>query len=281
MVRPASDFYIRFWGVRGSIPAPGPRTARYGGNTPCVEVRCGDVRLVFDLGSGVRELGESILAEKAPVEAHLFLTHYHYDHVQGIPFFTPLFIPPNRFTFRGPRVGDKDIKAIIEGQMVQPYFPIPASFFRAQLRFEDASAGMELKLGEATVRAVELNHPGGCLGYRVEYRGRSVVYFTDVELHPAVDPRAVEFARGADVLVCDAMYTRDEYEGRVGPPKEGWGHSTWEAAVDAADAAAVKTFVVFHHDPTRSDEALDALLGAVRARRPEAVAATEGMFLEP
>lgn len=139
---------------------------RYGGNTPCVEIRCGQTRLVFDLGSGLRELGESILAEKVPVEAHLFLTHYHYDHVQGIPFFTPLYIPPNRFTFRGPRAGDRDVKSVMEGQMVQPYFPIPAAFFRAQLKFEDAVAGMELRLGEATVRAVELNHPGGCLGYR-------------------------------------------------------------------------------------------------------------------
>jgi len=281
MSRPGSDFYVRFWGVRGSIPAPGARTARYGGNTPCVEIRCGDVRMVFDLGSGLRELGESILAEKVPVESHLFLSHYHYDHVQGIPFFTPLFIPPNRFTFRGPRAGGFDVKSVIEGQMVQPFFPIPASFFRAQLGFEDAWAGMELKLGEATVRAVDLQHPGGCLGYRVEYRGRSVVYFTDVEFHPAVDPRAVEFARGADLFVCDAMYTRDEYEGRAGAPKVGWGHSTWEAAVEAADAAQAKTLVVFHHDPTRSDEALDGFMDTVRRRRPEAIPATEGMFIEP
>jgi len=280
-MRPQGDFYVRFWGVRGSIPAPGAQTARYGGNTPCVEVRCGDVRMVFDLGSGLRELGESILAEKAPVEAHLFLSHYHYDHVQGIPFFTPLFIPPNRFTFRGPRAGEQDVKAVMDGQMVQPYFPIPASFFRSQLRFEDAADGMELKLGDATVRAVNLNHPGGCLGYRVEYRGRSLVYFTDVEFLAGGDKRAEAFAEGADLFICDAMYTRDEYEGRVGAPKVGWGHSTWEAAVDAADAAKVKTFVVFHHDPTRSDDALDGFLAAVRARRPEAVAAMEGMFIEP
>ncbi|MBM4379064.1 MAG: MBL fold metallo-hydrolase [Deltaproteobacteria bacterium] len=246
-----------------------------------MEVRCGDVRMVFDLGSGLRELGESILAEKSPVEVHLFLSHYHYDHVQGIPFFTPLFIPLNRFTFRGPRAGVQNVKAVMEGQMVQPYFPIPASFFRAQLRFEDAIPGVEMKLGEATVRAVNLNHPGGCIGYRVEYRGRSVVYFTDVELHPTIDPQAIAFAEGADLFICDAMYTRDEYEGRGGAPKVGWGHSTWEAAVDAAEAAGVKTFVVFHHDPTRTDDALDSFLGAVRARRPEAVAATEGMYLEP
>ncbi|MEN9800193.1 MAG: hypothetical protein RL653_3890 [Pseudomonadota bacterium] len=246
-----------------------------------MEIRCGDQRLVFDLGSGLRELGESILAEKRPVEAHLFLTHYHYDHVQGIPFFTPLFIPPNRFTFRGPRIGDKGVREVMEGQMVQPYFPIPASFFRAALQFEDAAPGMELKLGEATVRAVELNHPGGCLGYRVDYRGKSIVYFTDVEFTDTLDTRAAEFARGADLFICDAMYTRDEYEGRVGGPKIGWGHSHWEAAVAAANAGEVKTLVIFHHDPTRSDDALDLFADTVRKVRPETIVATEGQRLEP
>ena len=266
--------------MRGSIPAPGPATARYGGNTPCVEVRCGEERIVFDMGSGARALGES--AGGSPVRASNFLSHYHYDHLQGIPFFTPLFDPRSRFDFHGPTRRDRTVKELVAGQMMQPYFPVTAEMvFRAQVQFRPVAEGERLKVGDAVVTALEVNHPGGNLAYRVDYDGRSVVYATDVEHGSDRDARLEEFAAGADLFIYDSMYTEDEYLGRSGPPKIGWGHSTWQNAARAAEAARVKTLVLFHHDPTRSDRSLDLLVKAVRRLRPEALAAREGLELSP
>ncbi|WP_163992975.1 MBL fold metallo-hydrolase [Pyxidicoccus caerfyrddinensis] len=273
-------FEVRFWGVRGSIPAPGPQTKRYGGNTPCVEVRCGDELLIFDLGSGARALGDELLAGAKPVRGSIFISHYHYDHLQGLPFFGPIFIPSNAFTLYGSPRNGQTVKQILGGQMVQPYFPVTAEgVFRAQLTYRDLSPTETLKVGPAKVSMLELNHPGGNLGYRVDCEGRSVVYATDVEHSSAMDPGLFEFARGADLLIYDSMYTDDEYQGRNGPARTGWGHSTWQAAVRAADAAGVKTLVLFHHDPGRDDAGMDKLLRQVRKHRPEAIAAKESMVI--
>lgn len=274
---PKSDFRVRFWGVRGSIPAPGASTSHYGGNTPCVEVRCGNELLIFDLGSGVRALGETY---PAPLKASIFLSHYHYDHLQGLPFFTPMFNPKNAFTLFGPTRDGMGVQQILSGQMKQPYFPVTAEMvFRAQIEYRQISPGDHAQLGEARVSAVELNHPGGNLGYRIDYKGRSVVYATDIEHGSEVDARLAEFARDCDLLIYDAMYTEDEYLGRSGPPKTGWGHSTWQASIKAADNAHAKTLVLFHHDPTRDDKGLQKLLREVKRQRPEAVAAAEQLVL--
>lgn len=275
-------FEVRFWGVRGSIPSPGPQTKRYGGNTPCVEVRCGDELLIFDLGSGARALGDSLLTPgSGPVRGNIFISHYHYDHLQGLPFFAPIFIPTSDLTVNGPSRNGRTTRELLSGQMVQPYFPVTAEgTFRAKLTYRDLSPGGTLQIGPAEVRWLELNHPGGSLGYRVECGGRSVVYATDVEHGSELDPVMFEFARGADLLIYDSMYTEDEYHGRCGPARTGWGHSTWQAAVAAADAAQVKTLVLFHHDPGRDDAAMDKLLRQVRKHRPEAIAAKEAMVLK-
>ncbi|MFL5322594.1 MAG: MBL fold metallo-hydrolase [Myxococcaceae bacterium] len=266
--------------MRGSIPSPGAATKRYGGNTPCVEIRCGDELLIFDLGSGVRGLGEAYGRGPEPLKASIFLSHYHYDHLQGLPFFTPMFNPRNAFTVYGPTRNGAPVQQVLEGQMVQPYFPVTAKMvFRAQLQYRSVAAGDELSIGGAKVTAVELNHPGGNLGYRVDYRGKSVVYATDVEHGPELDPRLAQFARGADFLIYDAMYTEDEYLGKSGPPKTGWGHSTWEAAITAANNAEVKTLVLFHHDPTRDDAGMEKMLKLVKKQRPEAIAAAESMVI--
>jgi phosphoribosyl 1,2-cyclic phosphodiesterase len=264
--------------VRGSIPAPGATTRRYGGNTPCVEVRCGGELLIFDLGSGVRPLGQTY---PAPLRAHIFLSHYHYDHLQGMPFFTPLFNPQNQFWLYGPTRNGKTVREILSGQMQQPYFPVTAEMVvRAQVAYQPFQAGQEVRVGDAAVTAVELNHPGGNLGYRVDYRGHSVVYATDIEHgSPEVDERLARFAHGTDLLIYDAMYTEDEYQGRVGPPKTGWGHSTWQASIQAADRAAAKTLVLFHHEPTRDDAGMERMLRQVKRQRPEAVAARELQIL--
>lgn len=270
---------MKFWGVRGSIPAPGATTRRYGGNTPCVEVRCGQELLIFDLGSGARALGQTY---PPPLKAHIFLSHYHYDHLQGMPFFTPMFVPANEFVIHGPTRTGKTVQEILSGQMQQPYFPVTAEMvFRAKVEYRTFGAGEESKVGEAKVTAVELNHPGGNLGYRVDYKGHSVVYATDIE-HGSVevDERLARFAHETDLFIYDAMYTEDEYRGRVGAPKTGWGHSTWQASIQAADRAQAKTLVLFHHEPTRDDAGMEKMLREVKRFRPEAVAARELQIID-
>jgi phosphoribosyl 1,2-cyclic phosphodiesterase len=263
--------------VRGSIPAPGPNTRAFGGNTPCLEVRCGDEQLIFDLGTGLRALGE---AYGSPMQANLFVSHYHYDHLQGLPFFGPIFDPRSRFTVYGPTREGQTVKDILSGQMQQPYFPVTAEMvFRAQLDYRPVAQGDRLRVGDAVVSAVEVNHPGGNLAYRIDYQGKSVVYATDNEHGTESDARLDVFSRDCDLLIYDAMYTEEEYVGRSGGPKIGWGHSTWQAAVQAAERANVRKLCLFHHEPTRSDKELERMMKVVRKHRPEAFAAAEGLHV--
>jgi phosphoribosyl 1,2-cyclic phosphodiesterase len=238
-------------------------------------VRCGSRLIVLDAGSGMRALGDRLLEGKGPVQADVLLSHYHYDHLQGLPFFTPLFEPRNRFTFHGPRREGRSVQDVLEGQMVPPYFPVTLDeVARAGLEFRTLEPGTPFWLGEVRVSSAELDHPGGNLGYRLEYRSRSLVYATDVEHTDRPAEVLVELARGADVLLHDAMYTAPEYSAR-----RGWGHSTWAGAVATAQAAGVKRLVLFHHDPGRDDRGLDAVVRSVRRRWPNALAAREGLTL--
>lgn len=270
-------FSLRFWGVRGSIPAPGADTVRYGGNTPALEVRCGEALLLFDLGTGAREFG---LTAQGPLTGHIFISHYHYDHLQGLPFFEPMFDPRSRFTIRGPTRNGRTVKEVLASQMQPPFFPVTAeAVFRAQLEYHAFSAGDRARIGEAMVTAIELNHPGGNLCYRVDCLGRSLVYATDTEHGTDRDEQLVEFAMGSDLLIYDAMYTEDEYLGRQGSSKIGWGHSTWESAVKIASQAQVKSLALFHHDPTRTDAAMDELVRTVRRHFKPTLAAREGLTI--
>ena len=270
---------MRFWGVRGSIPAPGPSTSRYGGNTSCVEVRCGAELLIFDLGTGIRALGES--REGEALSAHIFISHYHYDHLQGLPFFTPMFDPLCRFTLYGPTRLGRTVQDVIVGQMQQPYFPVTAEMvFKAQVGYRPFAEGDRLQVGEASITALEVNHPGGNLAYRVDYRGRSLVYATDCEHGTERDAKLEEFARNTDLLIYDAMYSEEEYLGRPGNSKIGWGHSTWQNAVRVANQASVGKLCLFHHDPTRTDAAMEAMLKKVRRQRAEAFSAREGQTVK-
>jgi len=261
--------------VRGSVPAPGAATRRYGGNTPCVEVSIGARRIILDAGSGLRPLGEHLRADGATVEADILLSHYHYDHLQGLPFFAPLAEPQNRFVFHGPRREGRSVQDVLEGQMVPPYFPVTLDkLARATLEFRSIEPGEPFAIGGVHISSTDLDHPGGSLGYRLEYGGRTLVYATDVEHTERPAEALVELARGADVLVHDAMYSGDEYEER-----RGWGHSTWAGALATAEAARVKKLVLFHHDPERDDRALDTVLKRAQKTFPRTIAAREGLTL--
>lgn len=269
-----SDFTVRFWGVRGSLPCPGPTTKRYGGNTPCVEVRCGKRLIILDGGTGLRELGDALIAQGGPIEADLMLTHCHYDHVIGIPFFAPFFHPQHRFRmWAGNLLPDFRLKGVMENMMSEPLFPIGIDMFKADIEYRDFQAGESIAPGDGvTIRTVALNHPGGATGYRIDYQGRSVAYLTDNEgRREDRDEALVAAAKDADLVIYDTAYTEDEIEA-----KKGWGHSTWQDGVRLANAAGVKTFCLFHHAPEHDDAAMDALLAEARAARPGTIAAIEG-----
>jgi phosphoribosyl 1,2-cyclic phosphodiesterase len=275
---------IRFWGVRGSVAAAGEHTARVGGNTSCVEVQAGGERLVFDAGTGLRALGNELVRAGGPCRVHLLLSHFHWDHIQGFPFFTPAYVAGNEVRVYGPEraAPGGDVRAALAAQMRPPHFPVGLDALRARLLFRALPAGTSLDVGGVTVRTAAASHPNGCLAYRVEADGCSVVYATDTEHDPAAtepDRGLTELARGADLLIYDAQYTEDEYHGRVGPGRRGWGHSTASEGVRLARAAGVGQLVLFHHDPSRDDDAVAGIERETQARFSRTVAAREGLVI--
>ena len=271
------DFTIRFWGVRGSIACSGPETARYGGNTSSLEVRCGGRLLLFDAGSGIRYLGNA-LANAAPLDADLYLTHTHFDHVCGLPFFRPFFQPQNTFRVWAGHLGGRvTLHRVICEFMMSPLFPVPPEVFRSNLSYREFEAGHTLAPAPGiALRTTALNHPDGATGYRIEYGGRSACYLTDTEHVPgAPDRNILGLIEGADVVIYDCMYTDAEYaQGHA-----GWGHSTWEEGVRLCKAAGAKRLVVFHHDPDHDDNALDAIAAEVERAMPGSILAYEGLEL--
>jgi phosphoribosyl 1,2-cyclic phosphodiesterase len=253
---------VTCWGTRGSIPAPGPETVRFGGNTSCVEVRAGGCRLIFDAGTGIRGLSASLAAE-GPLDAHLFVSHYHWDHIQGFPFLAQLYEPATRLRVHGPMQGDVPVDEALEGQMSPLYFPVPLEAIAASVEFATAD-GSPWHGDAVRVDAYRVNHPGVTYGYRVTACGAAAVYIPDNELSDAPDPEwhrgLVEFVRGADLLLHDAMLTDAEYERR-----RGWGHSTFAQTVRLAEEAGVRRLHLFHHSPDRSDAELEAIAAALRS----------------
>jgi CheY-like chemotaxis protein/phosphoribosyl 1,2-cyclic phosphodiesterase len=293
---------IRFWGTRGSLAKPGPSTLRYGGNTACVEVRTVDGTLiVLDCGTGAHGLGQALQASGVhPLRAHLLITHTHWDHIQGFPFFAPLFVAGNEWDLYAPGGLGQRLETTLAGQMEYTYFPVTLAQLGATIRFHDLVEG-RLAIGGVGVATHYLNHPALALGYRLEVDGAVVVYAVDHEPHardrPQVvslvsrvadaapvhreDQRHVEFLAGADLVIHDAQYTVDEYA-----QKGGWGHTPAEWAVDYALAGGVKRLALFHHDPLRDDEAVDRLVETCRQRVAaaggglEVFAAAEGQLVE-
>ena len=270
---------VRFWGVRGSIAAPGDGTRRIGGNTACVEVTCGGQRLVFDAGTGLRGLGETLVGD-GPQELTLLLSHLHWDHIQGLPFFLPIYLPSTRLTVAGATGGSVTLRDALAAQMRAPVFPVSFEDLPAEIGFRTVRPAECFRVGDVLVRTAKGNHPGGVLAYSVEYEGARVVYATDTEHYSCVDPALLALAEGADLLIYDSQYTNAEYRGEVGRSKVGWGHSTWEAGVALAEAAGVDRYVLFHHDPQRDDAGVEAIEGRARAHFARAVAAREGMCIE-
>lgn len=268
---------IRFWGTRGSIPTPGQRTVRYGGNTACVEVRDqGGSLLVLDAGTGLRELGLSLVQNGEPLSFDLFLSHLHWDHIQGIPFFRPAYDGRTAIRIHAPH-HPKPLKELLGLGMDDPFFPVDLDAIPAKINMQEFASGTERSAGPFRVRSAVVFHPAPALAYRVETDGRSMVYATDTE-----DPFSgkenpiLDLAEGADCLVHDAQYLDGDY-------KKGWGHSTVASAVDVAVRAKVKRLVLYHHDPDRSDDALDRIgadaqrLARERGSGAEVLVAYEGM----
>jgi phosphoribosyl 1,2-cyclic phosphodiesterase len=268
-------FKVKFWGVRGSIACPSPRHIGFGGNTSCIEVAAGGERIIFDAGTGIRSLGQWML-KKEVKHAHLMLSHTHWDHINGFPFFTPAFLPDRSFEIMAGHVeeGQGGIRKVLSGQMAQPFFPVPLEAMRGSLKFSDFSAGDTFALSPTTtVRTTPLNHPNGATGYRIDHRGKSMCYITDTEHVPGEpDQNILGLIEGADLVIYDSTYTEEEF-----PEKVGWGHSTWEEGVRLCKAANVRMLAIFHHDPTHDDAFMEALELEARRTWSGALVARENM----
>ena len=276
---------VRFWGTRGSIPAPGPETLRYGGNTSCVEVRCGKEIIILDAGTGIRNLGTELLKEM-PVKASILFSHMHWDHIQGIPFFRPAYVPGNEFRLYGNKDWNTKLEYVLRWQMQRSNVPVTledVSAVGAKMEYIAIDAGSVFHIGDAdqiTVRSIKLRHPDKAFGFRIDYEDKSLVYATDTENMPKPDKNLVELAYGADLLIHDAQYTTEEYYGEYGDAREAWGHSTPEAAATVALSANVKKLILFHHDPYHDDAKVAKMSQTASAIFPNTVVASENMTIK-
>jgi phosphoribosyl 1,2-cyclic phosphodiesterase/CheY-like chemotaxis protein len=263
----ADKVELKFWGVRGTLPVPGRRAERYGGNTPCVSLKFPrDQLFVIDAGTGIRELAREMMARRERLNATILISHPHWDHINALPYFSPLYVPGNVFKIYGASHGAASLRDLISAQMDGVYFPVTIREFGAHVDFYDI-AEQALEIDGIQIDTMLLSHPGTCLGYRLRYRERTICYVTDNELFnpdlPQYDAhyfdKLVHFVAGADVLITDTTYFDDEYLGKV-----GWGHSSVSQVIDLAHNAGVKNLLLFHHDPDQSDDDIDRKLGLAR-----------------
>jgi phosphoribosyl 1,2-cyclic phosphodiesterase len=300
---------VRFWGVRGSFPVPGPETSRYGGNTSCVAVKAGDNGpfIIIDAGTGIRRLGKDMMMSEwgeGKGTAHLLVSHTHWDHIQGLPFFAPVYQKGNRFFVYARQRDDTHLRAVFASQTDSPYFPVPFENVQADVAFRELVEGARFEIGPVKVRCTRLNHPWIAIAYRLDCDGASLCYVTDTApfkdilieqefirqppkpgdpLKPedaaklqAMREGVVRLCEGADLVIYDTQFTPEEYRARP-----HWGHSCPEDAIEIARAAGAKGVVLFHHDPARTDDQIDSLLAHHRKLAPDLqlVAAAEGMEL--
>ncbi|MBI4787526.1 MAG: MBL fold metallo-hydrolase [Chloroflexi bacterium] len=299
------SFSVTFWGVRGSHPAPGPRTVRYGGNTASVEVRAGNHLIILDAGTGIIELGRKLVAQsrgdQKPITAILLFTHTHHDHTQGFPFFVPAFFQSSTFYIFGPKTLHQDLEEVLSRTMMPPVFPITLeelpceretrNLHEAEVILLDADSPAprvvrsQRDASPPSPEQVRIHvmrsyaHPQGVFIYRIEYAEKALVLATDTEGYLSGDQRLIRFARGAQLLVHDAQYSNEEY-GNAGMPKQGWGHSTWQMAVEVAQRAGVERLVFYHHDPAHSDDLLAKIEQEAQQIFPGATMGCEGLTIE-
>jgi phosphoribosyl 1,2-cyclic phosphodiesterase len=262
---PSGDFVVRFWGVRGSVPVDAPEFARVGGRTSCVEMRCGDSVLLFDAGSGLQAAG--IEFEKQGLQRFdLFLSHCHYDHIMGLPFFKPLFNEQVEVVIRSGHLRRwKATEYIVANLMKRPFFPVGPGIFKAKVEYEDFTPGDTLNpRDDVRIETHGLNHPGGAVGYRLFHGDRSAAYITDMEHTPGeIEPALIAFIAGADLVIYDAAYTDTDFD-----LHRGFGHSTWQQGIRLCKAAGVERLALFHHSQYRQDDELEAIERAARRELP-------------
>jgi phosphoribosyl 1,2-cyclic phosphodiesterase len=274
IARQSAPTRLKFWGVRGSIPTPGPTTVKYGGNTSCVEIRADGQIIVLDAGTGLRLLGLQLVAEfhTQPLELTLLLTHTHWDHIQGLPFFLPVYKPQNQLHILGYEGARHGLEVVLAGQMESPLFPIGLREVPANVRIEELKA-MSFNVGPVRVQACIASHPGKCVGYRLFTSNGSIAFFPDNEL-PRQDASGhrnmIDFVRGADVLIMDAQFDTQEYKQHT-----GWGHGCLDDVVELALQAEVKRLFLFHHDPSHDD----ARISRMQAYARRLVTARKGKLL--
>ncbi|MDG1286154.1 MAG: MBL fold metallo-hydrolase [Rickettsiales bacterium] len=271
-------FLVSFWGVRGSIACPGEDTLKYGGNTSCVEVNCGDFNLIFDAGTGMKNLGDKLSGKELNYD--IFMSHTHIDHVVGFPFFKPAYSAKSRLKMWAGHLKPRGrtLKGVMESIMDTPLFPIGVDVLEATIIWTDFEAGETIFLSnDVTLETAPLNHTEGATGYRVNFDGKAVCYVTDTEHTPGkLDENILKLIQGADLVIYDSTYTDEEY-----PTYTGWGHSTWQEGVRLCDAANVKQLAVFHHDPSHTDGFMDGVARELEQMRPGGgLVAREGVTLE-
>jgi phosphoribosyl 1,2-cyclic phosphodiesterase len=270
-------FFVKFWGVRGSIACPSPDHVRYGGNTSCVEVGAGDYRFILDAGTGIRALGKTFLQSDIR-RIYLLLSHTHWDHINGLPFFGPAYDQRRRMHILAGHLKGQglSIEGVLDHQMREPVFPVPLDAMKAIVEFEDFNAGDVFELFSGVrLRTAPLNHPNGATGYRIEHAGRSACYVTDTEHVPGqTDERILRLIDGADLVIYDSTYTQDEFADHV-----GWGHSTWNEGVRLCRMAGAKQLAIFHHDPDHDDIAMDRIQAEAQAAWSGTIIARECMTL--
>lgn len=268
---------VTFWGVRGSIACPSPRHVIYGGNTSCIELMVGGNRLILDAGTGIRILGQQVMREEAR-PGILLLTHTHWDHINGFPFFIPLYVKGRSFRVLAGHLYDNGgIKSVLSSQMMTPLFPVPLAALQATMSYEDFRCGETLTdlLPDLVVKTWPLRHPDRATGYRFEHGGRVISYITDTEhIIGQPDQNVLALMDRADLAIYDSTYTDEEF-----PAKVGWGHSTWEEAVRLARIAGVKRLAIFHHDPDHTDTVMERIETAAQEAFPGAFVAREGLSL--
>lgn len=279
----SAQFKLRFWGVRGSYPTPGASTVRVGGNSVCMEVQVGGLRLAFDAGTGLISFGRQVLQEGVRRTVHIFLSHYHYDHIEGLRFFLPLYERNWHTVVYGPSLPGAAVERVLSRSMAPPFFPVALEELPGRLTLRSVTSGSTIFLkGRGAVRVrtrISRAHPKlGVALYRIEASGRAVVYATDIESARGGFADVVDLARGADVLVHDAQYTEEEYRDSV-RSRMGWGHSTVAMACEVARAARVKHLIMYHHDPSHDDRLMRALERDARKLFRASTVAKEGLEL--